>query len=187
VHTWASVAAAARGLQRWLGGGPIHSVCFLPLSHVSGLMQVVRSFVTGGQLMLAAWPDVEGGGYPAQPAPGAVTSLVPTQLARLLEIQGAVNGLRRFRAVFLGGAPAWPELLARTRRERIPLAPCYGLTETAAQVTTMSPEEFLAGRPGAGRALPHARVEIVDDAATPLPPGREGRIVVRASSLFHGY
>lgn len=187
-HTWETLAAAARGLQRALGGGPIDSVCFLPLHHVSGLMQVVRSFATGGRLTLAEWGNLERGEFPRLGRAGAVTSLVPTQLARLLEVSGACAWLRGFRAVFLGGAPAWPVLLDRARAERLPLAPCYGSSETAAQVTMLSPEEFLADAEGAGRALPHARIEIVDDATgSPLAPGGEGRIRVRARSLFCGY
>ncbi|MGB0344049.1 MAG: hypothetical protein ACPGGJ_01535, partial [Coraliomargarita sp.] len=44
IHDWASLLAATRGLHEFLGDGPIHSCCLLPLHHVSGLMQLVRSF-----------------------------------------------------------------------------------------------------------------------------------------------
>lgn len=187
VHTWATLRAAAVGLQTALGGGAIHSVCLLPLYHVSGLMQFVRSFVSGGALVLADARALGTGQFPDAPE-GAVTSLVPTQLARLLDVAGGPAWLRRFRAVFLGGGPAWPELLARARHERVPLAPCYGMTETAAQVTTLFPTEFLAGRSDAGRALPHAAIEIVDDGQhIVLPVGTSGRIRVRAESLFLGF
>src|SRR5690606_2732989 len=102
---------------------------FLPLHHVSGLMQVVRSGVTGGSLTLLDGRTLGRGTFPPVPA-DAVTSLVPTQLARLLDSSGGAAWLRGFKAVFLGGGPAWPELLQRARRERVPLAPCYGMTET---------------------------------------------------------
>lgn len=185
VHSWETLSAAAAGLQRWLGGGPIHSACCLPLRHVSGLMQVIRSFTSGGRLSLF---DLNGGGGFPPPPPGGVISLVPTQLARLLRMSGGADWLRRFSAVFLGGAPAWPSLLAAARAERIPLAPCYGSTETAAQVAALPPAEFLAGGGGVGRALPHAALEVVDEAgAAPVPAGAPGRIRVRASSLFFGY
>ena len=52
VHDWASLCAAVEGLCDFLGGGPIHSCCVLPLYHVSGLMQIVRSFLTGGTVAL---------------------------------------------------------------------------------------------------------------------------------------
>lgn len=187
-HTWETLAAAALGLQSWLGGGPIHSVCFLPLHHVSGLMQVIRSFVSGGELALARWPAIDSGSFPHRARRPAVTSLVPTQLARLIATPAAVGWLRDFRAVFLGGAPAWPELLAQARSLRIPLAPCYGMTETAAQITALRPEQFLAGRDDVGAPLPHARVGIVDaKSAAPASPDSVGPIRVEAASLFCGY
>jgi O-succinylbenzoic acid--CoA ligase len=187
VHTWESLHTAAAGLQAALGGGPIHSVCCLPLSHVSGLMQVIRSFVSGGRLSLVDGRALAAGNFPVV-REGAVISLVPTQLARLLDVAGGAAWLRRFRAVFLGGGPAWPELLTRAREERVPLAPCFGMTETAAQVTMLKPAEFLAGRDDAGRALPHARVEVVDDVTgAVLAPGMPGRIRVRGRSLFRGF
>lgn len=187
VHTQGTLEAAAYGLQTWLGGGPIDSVCVLPLHHVSGLMQAIRSFATGGILTLCDWSRVASGHFPRDDGRPRVVSLVPTQLARLLDLPDGPAWLRGFRCVFLGGAAAWPGLLERARSERLPLAPCYGMTETAAQVTTMRPEAFLAGEAGVGSALPHAAVEIVDDAGAPLPAGREGRVRVRAASLFFGY
>ncbi len=187
VHTWETLATAAHGLRAALGGGPVHSVCFLPLHHVSGLMQVVRSFVSGGRLVLADGRALGAGEFPSIPD-GAVTSIVPTQLVRLLERPDGATWLRRFRAVFLGGGPAWPELLDRARAERLPLAPCYGMTETAAQVTMMSPDVFLAGGEGAGGALPHATIAIVDETTgAVLAPGVQGRIHVRSESLCHGF
>ena len=51
------------------------------------------------------------------------------------------------------------------------------MTETAAMVTALRPEEFLAGRRGCGSALPHARVELDAD----------GVIQIAAESLFRGY
>ncbi len=188
VHTWATLERAAHGLQTWLGGGPIDSVCMLPLHHVSGLMQAVRSYATGGVFTLWDWSRATVGRFPtALRDRPAVTSLVPTQLARLLDLPGGADWLRTFQCVFLGGAAAWPELLARVRAERIALAPCYGMTETAAQITALPPGEFLAGSGGVGAPLPHATVEIVDESGTSVAAGTEGRVRVRAVSLFCGY
>jgi O-succinylbenzoic acid--CoA ligase len=104
-------------------------------------------------------------------------SLVPTQLQRLLDRRESVERLRRFRAVLLGGGPAWPELLERAAEARLPLAPGYGMTETAAMATALRPEEFLAGRRGCGAALPHGRVTV----------GADGVIQITGESLFRGY
>jgi O-succinylbenzoic acid--CoA ligase len=104
-------------------------------------------------------------------------SLVPTQLARLLGNAGAEAWLREFRAVFVGGGPAWPELVEAGRAARLPLSFSYGMTETAAMVAALRPEEFLAGGDGVGMALPHARIATDTD----------GRLVIEAASLFYGY
>ncbi len=187
-HSRETLAAAADGLRVWMGGGPLHSVCFLPLFHVSGLMQLVRAWATGGTVTLASWPAIEAGDVAGMPIPpGASTSIVPTQLARLLAVPRAVDWLRGFRVVFLGGAAAWRELLDAARAGRIPLAPCYGMTETAAQVVAARPEEFLETGALAGEALPHARVEIVPEGTESGPSSAGGRIRVRADSLFLGY
>ncbi|MET0261394.1 MAG: o-succinylbenzoate--CoA ligase, partial [Rariglobus sp.] len=58
-----------------------------------------------------------------------------------------------------------------------PLAFSYGMTETAAMVTALRSDEFIAGGRGSGAPLPH--VQLVLDA--------EGRIGVKSASLFRGY
>lgn len=186
VHTWKTLVAGARGLQEWMGGGPIISVCFLPMRHTSGFMQLIRSFVSDGRILYNSGRGLELGNVPIVPE-GAVTSLVPTQLARLLEIPRAVEWLGFFRIVFVGGGPVWPELLKRARAAKISIALCYGMTETAAQIATQSPQDFLAGTEPCVETLPHASVGIVDANGGPLPIGKVGRIRIRSESLFHGY
>ncbi len=53
----------------------------------------------------------------------------------------------------MGGAALPPELAAQARTEGLRLAPCYGATETAAMVTALPPEAFLAGAQGCGQPL----------------------------------
>ncbi|BET69152.1 hypothetical protein ASA1KI_40700 [Opitutales bacterium ASA1] len=177
-HTRASLCAAADGLRTWAGGGALSSVCVLPLHHVSGCMQLVRAWRTRGAVALVAWREVEAGNLPQDLPERVQLSLVPTQLARLLERPAAVAWLRRFETVFLGGAAAWPTLLDAAREARVPLAPCYGMTETAAMIAATRPDEFLASAATPGlEALPHATPTIDAD----------GRIRVRSTSLFLGY
>ncbi|XGB40516.1 MAG: AMP-binding protein [Cyanobacteria bacterium LVE1205-1] len=64
---------------------------------------------------------------------------------------------------FVGGAPVWDQLLQESRRKGIRVTLTYGMTETASQVTALKPEEFSQGRTGCGRALPHAKVRIIDE------------------------
>ncbi len=176
-HDQDTLAAAVHGCCRHFGVERMNAVGVLPLYHVSGLMAWMRCALTGGRYVPWAWRDLEAGRWPAIGDGDWFLSLVPTQLQRLLARRGAAGRLRRFRAVFLGGGPAWPELLARAAAARVPLAPGYGSTETAAMVTALRPEEFLAGRGGCGSALAHARVTTDAD----------GIIRVSGGSLFRGY
>jgi O-succinylbenzoic acid--CoA ligase len=176
-HDQDTLSAAVSGCCRHFQVRQINSVGVLPLHHVSGLMAWMRCALTGGRYLAWAWVDLENGRWPRMGRGDWFLSLVPTQLQRLLGRTEAVDRLRRFRAVLLGGGPAWPDLLERAAEVRLPLAPGYGMTETAAMVTALRPEEFLAGRRGCGSALPHARVDL----------GADGVVRIAAESLFRGY
>lgn len=178
-HDERTIAAAVKGFCAHFNVEKVNVVGLLPLHHVSGFMAWMRTVLTGGSYVAANWKAVESGARPALPAGSGdwFLSLVPTQLQRLLGDAEAEEWLRGFRAVFVGGGPVWPELVEAGAEARLPLAFSYGMTETAAMVTALRPEEFLAGGRGNGAALPHATVTIADD----------GRIGVEGASLFCGY
>lgn len=178
-HDTRTITAAVRGFTRHFSLPQVNAVGLLPLYHVSGLMAWMRCVLTGGEYRPLDWKLIEGGAVPALPAKaqGWTLSLVPTQLERLLRQERAVEWLRSFRVIFLGGAPAWPALLDRAAGERLPISPGYGMTETAAMVAALRPEEFLAGSRSCGALLPHAQVSFDD----------EGSILLKGDSVFRGY
>lgn len=186
VHTWETLTASVEGFRQYFAVDRVHSCCLLPLYHVSGLMQFLRSFLSGGRLAVLPPSVVETGLTEFDPA-GFFLSLVPTQLQRALAHPEAIDWLRQFRTVLLGGAPAWPDLLEQGQAAHIPLAPTYGMTETASQVATLKPEEFLNGQTGSGRVLPHARIEILNEQGQALGAGQVGTIAIQARSLCLGY
>ena len=110
-HDSTTLAAGVRGFCTHFGVSQVNAVGLLPLHHVSGLMAWMRTVMTEGTYMPWSWKAVEAGEYPAlQPGTGDwFLSLVPTQLQRLLGNAEAETWLRGFRAVFVGGGPAWPE------------------------------------------------------------------------------
>lgn len=188
-HSVDTLAAAAHALQRWQGGGPVNSLCLLPLHHVSGLQQLIRALATAGELFLGDWPALAAGRRPELPprAGGWMLSLVPSQLQRLVDDSAACAWLRGFGTILLGGAPAGAGLLARARAAQLPIAIAYGASETAAVFAAQSPESFLRGETGL-LPLSHATVRILDpDTDAPLAAPRLGRIEVAAPSLFLGY
>ena len=178
-HDQTTVAAAVEGFCAHFRVTRINAVGLLPLHHVSGLMAWLRCVLTGGQYLPWDWAALREGRLPERPAADGdwFLSLVPTQLAQLIEQPAAVAWLRSFRAVFVGGGPAWPALIESGSRLRLPLSLSYGMTETAAMVTALRPEEFLAGGRGCGTALAHAVLRLEPD----------GGVVIRAASLFRGY
>jgi O-succinylbenzoic acid--CoA ligase len=178
-HDSATIAAAVRGFTRHFALAQVNAAGVLPLYHVSGLIAWMRCLLTGGEYLPLDWKAVESGVLPVLPAKaqGWTLSLVPTQLERLLRQERAVEWLRGFRIIFLGGAPAWPELLDKAAALRLPLSPGYGMTETAAMVAALRPEEFLAGARSCGAVLPHVQISFDE----------EGSILVGGGSVFRGY
>lgn len=178
-HDQGSLAAAVQGFCAGFGISRAHWVGVLPLHHVSGLMGWLRAALTGGEHVAWDWKRLEGGEAPDVPAGGDwFLSLVPTQLQRLLASERARAWLRGFRAIFLGGGPAWSGLLEQAAQAGLPLCLSYGLTETAAMVTAQRPGDFSRGDRSCGAALPHARVEL---------GAQEGAVRLAGASLFRGY
>ncbi len=213
IHTWETLMASVRGFHKYFGEKPVNSFCVLPLYHVSGLMQFLRSFTTGGQIVILPFKALAAGeGRNIDPTEFFI-SLVPTQLARLInsdsslapplkrgaggdrdvvpqnrdDISPTSAWLSRFRAVLLGGAPAWESLLEQARRHNMPLAPTYGMTETASQIVTLKPEDFLNGNNSSGQVLPHAQVTIRSSTGEILGTNQTGIITIQADSLALGY
>ena len=176
-HDEATLAAAVQGFTSHFQVETVRHLGVLPLHHVSGLLAWMRCVLTAGRYEPWSWKRLEAGDRPALGKGDWFLSLVPTQLERLLKDAAAVEWLRQFRAVFLGGGPTWPELLERAAAAQLSISLTYGMTETAAMVTALPPEQFLAGQRGCGAPLAHAQVTV----------GAESEIIVEAPSLFRGY
>lgn len=185
VHTWETLLAACEGFHLFMGSGPIHCCCVLQMYHVSGLMQLMRSFVSGGQIVFTDYRRLEAGQFPEIAAEKLCLSLVPTQLQRLLEEQA--EWLGNLRAIFLGGAPMSPQLAACARELRLPVIPTYGMTETAAMITALPAKEFLSGNTGVGHPLKHVTIQVVREDGSLCLSEETGRIQIQADSLCLGY
>ncbi|MEH1839607.1 MAG: 2-succinylbenzoate--CoA ligase [Nostoc sp.] len=187
IHTWETLIASVQGFTEYFQLKRVNSFCVLPLYHVSGLMQFMRSFTTGGQLAILPFKAVEAGQIFNIKQSEFLISLVPTQLQRLLQNSKLTEWLSQFNTVLLGGAPAWNELLEKARFHRIRLAPTYGMTETASQIATLKPDDFLGGKISSGQILPHAKVTIRNQQGEILTSNQIGNITIQAQSLALGY
>ncbi|GAA5166843.1 AMP-binding protein [Ornithinimicrobium tianjinense] len=138
-----ALRASGEATARLVGHG--RWVLALPTHHVAGLQVLARSVLAGTSPVPVALDP----GMPFRPAPFAaavaeahagqgtrtdharpvLTSLVPTQLARLLDDPVGVAALQRV-TVLLGGAAADPGLLAGARAAGARVHTTYGMSET---------------------------------------------------------
>lgn len=120
-------------------GGPGHWLLALPARHVAGLQVLLRSLRAGS---VPGVLDARRGFRPETFARAAeevlarpgrhYTSLVPTQLARLVAAGGpGLAALREFDAVLLGGAATPPTLRRRAEAAGVRVVTTYGMSETA--------------------------------------------------------
>lgn len=183
IHDWRSLVSSAKSTVALFGNPQLNSCIVLPLYHVSGLMPVIRAFISLGNVRFVNFqeplPEIMPDRY--------VLSVVGTQLKRLLDNPCGPEWLSLFRFVFLGGGPCSPFLLKQARQHKIPLALTYGMTETASMVSVLKPEDFLKGSHSMGKALPGVTISIVDDEDNVLPDHKPGTIKVTTESLFYGY
>lgn len=125
----------------------------LPATYVAGVQVIVRSLVAGQPPVLDGWGDA------------TFTSLVPTQLHRMLDDPDGTRALSSMHTVLLGGGPIDPALRDRAAQAGVRLVATYGSAETA------------GGCVYDGYAL--------DGVALAIDPG--GRIRIAGPTLFEEY
>ncbi|MBB6378516.1 O-succinylbenzoic acid--CoA ligase [Pseudonocardia eucalypti] len=118
-------------------GGPGCWLLALPAHHVAGAQVIVRGLLAGHRPVVLDSRD----GFRAERFAAAVdrlpdgrryTSLVPTQLHRVLTAGGAaLDALRTFHGVLIGGAATPPVLLAAARSAGVNAVTTYGMSETS--------------------------------------------------------
>lgn len=179
------------------GGRPgERALVVAPLSHAGAVWSAFAPLAWGASLVIAdstrpadvvAALDEHRIGYAA---------LVPALLGPMGEVPGvAARAYPALRLLHTGSAPA----TARTLRRAADVFGCavvqgYGLTETAAAVSTMTPADTalaFCARPdllgSVGRALPDTRIRVVDGEGGAVPVGVAGEVVVRGPQLMSGY
>lgn len=187
----AAIDASASVLRDRTGAGPGPWLLALPPHHIAGTMVILRSLAAGHdpQVLEGASSTFTGNGFvaatrrlaEAHPGLPRYTSLVPTQLARLLDAVDrtgetdadgtAVDALRSYAAILIGGGAAPAELLDRCHRLGVPVVLTYGSSETAGGVVYD------------GTPLPGFEARINGDSAGHY----RGRIELTGPSVASGY
>ena len=168
--TAAALRAGNRATHERLGGEG-QWLLALPAHHVAGLQVLLRSLDAGSTPVAM---DLTDGFAPAsfvaatrelEAGTRHYTSLVPTQLLRLLDHPRGPEALRAFDAVLVGGAALPPRLRRRAERSRVNVVATYGMSETA------------GGCVYDGKPLPDTEIAFDD----------EGRIHLGGATVAHGY
>ncbi len=160
----------------------------LPLNHISGLMPIFRSQTWGcdcinispnlikktRELLLFTIKSKKNKKH-------LITSLVPTQLQRLLAQKDGINWLKIFDLIWVGGASISGETAEQCIEEKIKLSPCYGSTETAAMVTSLKPKEFLMGFKNVGEILSDTKIRINAQGLIEIKSARIGIEIIDSS------
>jgi len=149
----------------------------LPLFHVGGLAILLRSVIYGMPVVLHERFDAELVNAAIDHAGVSIVSVVSTMLERMLSARRDRPYPASLRCVLLGGGPAPLPLLERALAAGAPVMQTYGLTETASQVATLSPEDARRKIGSAGKPLFGTQVRIADD----------GEILVRGPVVSPAY
>lgn len=147
-----AVLASVRASASRLGASGRWSLR-LSSSYVAGVQVIVRSLMAGHAPVLG------------EEATAEFTSLVPTQLHRLLDDASQRDVLSRMHTVLLGGGPIDPAMRQRAEAAGIHVVATYGASETAGGCVY--------------DGLPLDGVAVKIDA--------EGRILLGGPTLFEGY
>ncbi len=160
----------------------------LPLNHISGLMPILRSQTWGcdcinispnlikktQELLLFTIQFKKNKKH-------LITSLVPTQLKRLLAQKDGIEWLKILDLIWVGGASISRETAEKCIQQQIKLAPCYGSTETASMVTSLKPKEFLMGFKSVGEILPDTKIRINAQGLIEIKSDRIGLEIIDSS------
>jgi long-chain acyl-CoA synthetase len=180
-------------------GGAIHdashvaglnrAIATLPLSHSYGILVTLAGMhnTERGVAVLLRWFDPVAWLTLIGEHRLELAAVVPSMLQMLLAQPLEEYDLSSLRFVGSGGAPLAAEVEAEFRR-RVPsvsIRQGYGLTETAAAISTNPPGRERAG--SVGLPLPGCAVEIHDEDGTPLPAGQLGEICCRSPGVMAGY
>jgi O-succinylbenzoic acid--CoA ligase len=182
-HWWSAAGSA-------LNIGFIESDCWLcsvPLFHISGFSILMRSVIYGMPIVLHESFDAQRTIDDIKNKQVTIMSVVGTMLSKIIETLQDTQLPEDFRCMLLGGGPAALPLLEACRVKKIPVFQTYGMTETASQIVTLSPEYSITKLGSAGKALFPAQLQIVCENGRTVDSGEPGEIVVKGPNVTRGY
>ena len=174
-----------------------HVLVVAPLYHAAAAITAIGAISQGSSMVVHE--DFSPPAVVDALSTGGVsrTTLVPAMIQACLVFvpDAAERSYDKLHTIVYGASPIAADVL----RNAIEVFRCdftqgYGMTETTAAVTFLSPEDHrraLADRPelllSAGRAIAGTELRIVDEQGEPVPNGTVGQIVARGDQMMRGY
>ena len=165
----------------------------VPMFHAASMGAIVSTPVSGGRLVLVPAFEPERVLQAVQEHGVSNTMMVPTMIAMTFAHPSyAPERLASLTHLTYGASPMPRPVLDRLRADlpQLRLFQGYGMTESAALVSRLSPEDHdrddhvLAS---AGRPVPGVTVTVQDEDGTVLPVGQTGEVCVRGGNLMREY
>jgi acyl-CoA synthetase (AMP-forming)/AMP-acid ligase II len=176
-------------------------VSWAPLYHDMGLMAILLPLSRGARIVM-----METAHFVRRPTAwleaisryrGTLTTAPPTSLKLLTRRKAAGVDLSSLRYAWIGGEMVFPSVLEEFEEAYAPaglahcvLQPTYGMAETVVGISCGHPKDIWSVQKGViscGPPLEGVAVRIVDPYGKTVPPGEEGRILVRGTSVMRGY
>lgn len=164
----------------------------VPMFHAASMGVIVGMPTTGGHVVTVPVFDPGSVLTACETHQATNTIMVPTMLAMTFaHPQYRPERLASLRRLTYGASPMPRPVLERLRSDlpHLQLFQGYGMTESAALVSVLMPEDHeredkLAS---AGRPVPGTVVTIQDESGAVLPPGRVGEVCVRGGQFLREY
>jgi O-succinylbenzoic acid--CoA ligase len=126
-------ASARATIKRFKLGSRDHALVCIPTHYVGGKMMLIRALIAGMEITLGlpskdpllAFPEAHSFTF---------TAMVPMQLEEILNREGGLAQIKRFKVVLLGGAPASTHVEEICKAHALPVWQTYGMTETVSHV-----------------------------------------------------
>lgn len=181
-HWWSAIGSVLNlGLtekDRWL--------CTVPLFHISGFSILMRGLVYGMPVVLLEKFDEEKVNQILMDGKATIISVVTNMLRRMVDALGNKYYHPEFRCALLGGGPVPLALLETCKEKNIPVFQSYGMTETASQIVTLSPEDSLRKLGSVGKPLFPSQIKIMKEGRE-AEPNEVGEIIVKGPNVTKGY
>jgi acyl-CoA synthetase (AMP-forming)/AMP-acid ligase II len=164
-------------------------MCILPIYHINGLcVTVMGTLVSSSSLVMPRRFSARHFWAQMRSFNCSWFSAVPTLFAYLLNDDAIPSlDLERLRFARSASAPLPPEIHRQfEERFSIPIIETMGLTETGAQILSnpLPPEIRKIGSPGIAYGN---EIIVGDEKQNPVPPNKEGEILVRGCNVMQGY